>query len=430
MLKTSGLINKINRTFLLQVVLISITAVLSVFFAKTVIDEILIKSAIEQEADYFWQSYREVNTMPLPDTLNLTGYFDENRLPADLRRNIPVTAGFHEIQTNGSRLVLHVSEQAGRRLYLLYNRGQVDTLAAYYGLVPLTLVLIVLYLSVWVSYRLSRRMVSPVSLLARQVNEMDFDSPDFEPVKPRPLPFDVDDDIQVLSDAIVNLGKRLEAFITRERNFTRDASHELRSPLTVINIAADVLLSERELPETVRDTMGRIKRAATDMEELIEAFLLLARESDQALSRDLVSVNEVIVEEIDRARLINKSVEVNINLSAHQDLKVWASDKVISVLLGNLLRNAVLYTDHGNVDVVIDGDSVVIKDSGKGMPQQEVDDIFKPYYRGNHTGVVGHGVGLTIVKRLSDRFNWPVTITSAPNEGTRVEVRFPQSEPA
>ena len=430
MLKTSGLINKINRTFLLQVVLISITAVLSVFFAKTVIDEILIKSAIEQEAEYFWQSYREDNAMSLPDTLNLTGYFDENRLPVDLRSDMPAAPGFHEYEGYDGRFVLHISEQADRRLYLMYNRGQVDTLAAYYGLAPLTLVLIVLYLSVWVSYRFSRRMVSPVSLLARQVNEVDFDSPDFAPVKPRHLPFDVDDDIQVLSDAIVNLGKRLEAFITRERNFTRDASHELRSPLTVIKIAADMLSSEQNLSESARDTLGRIKRATIDMEELIEAFLLLARESEQALSSELVSINHVIQEEIDRVRLINESADVEINLSAPQDLKVWASDKVISVLLGNLLRNAVLYTEQGNVDVAIDGNSVVIKDSGKGIPQQQVDDIFKPYYRGDHTAAVGHGVGLTIVKRLSDRFNWPVTVTSAPGEGTRVEVRFPQSEPA
>ena len=182
MLKTSGLINKINRTFLLQGMLISITAVLSVFFAKTVIDEILIKSAIEQEAGYFWQNYSVDAGVPLPDTSNLTGFFDEARLPGGIRASFPLQSGFHEYNEDGGNYVLHISEQQGRRLYLLYNRGQVDSLAAFYGLFPLTLVLVVLYLSVWLSYRFSRRMISPVSQLARQVNEVDFDSPDFSTV--------------------------------------------------------------------------------------------------------------------------------------------------------------------------------------------------------------------------------------------------------
>jgi len=427
MLKTSGLINKINRTFLLQGMLISITAVLSVFFAKTVIDEILIKSAIEQEAGYFWQNYSVDAGVPLPDTSNLTGFFDEARLPAGIRASLPLQSGFHVYNEAGGNYVLHISEQQGRRLYLLYNRGQVDSLAAFYGLFPLTLVLVVLYLSVWFSYRFSRRMISPVSQLARQVNEVDFDSPDFSSVGSRHLPLEVDDDIQVLSDAIANLGKRLEAFIARERNFTRDASHELRSPLTVINIAIDMLASEQDLPESASQTLQRIKRAASDMEELIEAFLLLARESDQALSSKRVCINEIIEEEIDRVQLINDAKDLDIGFQASQQLDVMASPKVLSVMIGNLLRNAVLYTDFGRVDVTVGDNRVVIKDSGKGMPQQEMKDIFKPYYRGDRKSTRGHGVGLTIVKRLSDRFNWPIAVISAPGEGTSVEIRFPQA---
>ena len=428
MFKTSGLISKINRAFLLQGMLISIAAVLSIFFAKLVIDEILIKSAIEQEADYFWQNHQQDPDFSLPDTLNLTGYLSSDKLPAIMQHNLPAEPGFYEFEQAGNNLVLHLSQNDKRMLYLLYNRGQVDSLAAYYGLFPLALVLIVLYLSIWATYRFSRRMISPVSLLARQVNEVDFSSPDFSPVQARHLPFDVDDDIQVLSDAIINLGKRLEDFIARERNFTRDASHELRSPLTVLNIATDVLLADHELSQPALDTVRRIKRAATDMEELIEAFLLLARESDQALSSDRVCVNDVIADEIDRVRLINGTGEVNIHYSPGHELQVWASDRVISVLIGNLLRNAVLYTGHGDVEVAVTDKSVIIKDSGKGIPQQQMNEIFKPYYRGSNNDIVGHGVGLTIVKRLSDRFSWPISINSAPGVGTSVEVRFTKSE--
>jgi signal transduction histidine kinase len=98
------------------------------------------------------------------------------------------------------------------------------------------------------------------------------------------------------------------------------------------------------------------------------------------------------------------------------------------VLFGNLIRNAFLYTEEGSIVIDIRNHSVIIKDSGKGIPQQQVDEIFKPYYRGSNASTHGYGVGLTIVKRLSDRFNWPIRISSTPGKGTRVEVQFPESD--
>ena len=428
MRKSNGLISKINRAFLLQALLISVAALLSVFFAKIVLEEVLIKQAIKEEAEYFWKNYEQDNTFPLPDTLNLTGYLDPDQLPASLLKHPPEKTGFHEYDDANNRFVLFLSQNNEQQLYLVYNRGQVDSLAAYYGLFPLALVLIVLYLSLWLTYRFSRRTISPISQLARQVNEIDFSSQDLSLLQEDKLPLSSDDDIQILTDAIKHLGERLESFIARERNFTRDASHELRSPLTVINIATDLLLTDDGLSESSQKNVQRIKRAATDMEELTEAFLLLARESDQVLSKDHVCVNDVIDEEISRIQLLAEEKGLAIEFKAEHKLHVNASDKVLSVLLGNLLRNAILYTDEGSVDITVTSSSVVISDSGRGISPQQVNNIFKPYYRGNNSSTPGHGVGMTIVKRLSDRFNWPITINSTPGQGTRVEVQFPASD--
>jgi len=428
----SGLISKINRAFFLQALLISIAVMLSVFFAKIVLEEVLIKQAIKQEADYFWQHYSNDTSFPLPDTLNLTGYLNIEDLPEVVLKRFPEQTGFHEYEDNTNRFVVYLSDINKRRLYLVYNRGQVDSLAAYYGIFPLALVLIVLYLSLWFTYRFSRRTISPISQLARHINEIDFSSPDFSSADFSLLQDDKfllapDDDIQVLYDAIMHLGERLESFITRERNFTRDASHELRSPLTVINIAADMLLSEQELSAPALKTVHRIKRAVSNMEELTEAFLLLARESDQELSQDKVCINDVVQEEIDRAQLLIQDKDLAINFSPENRLYAQAPDKVVSVIVGNLLRNAILYTDEGAVDIKIISNKVIINDSGKGIPEQQVNDLFKPYYRGNNNNTSGHGVGMTIVKRLTDRFNWPIEINSTAGLGTSIEVQFPGS---
>ena len=421
-----GLIHKINRAFIFQGLFISIAALLSVFFAKVVLEETLIKEAIKQEAEYFWQQYRSDKNFPLPDTQNLTGYFDTSNLPDDIKTKQPLSQGFHESEDQG--VVVYKSRQQDTDLYLFYFRDQVDSLAIYYGLFPLTLILIFLYTTLWFSYRFSHRMVSPVSWLADQVNRIDFSAKEISPIDLEEIPFKTDDEIQLLANSIVHLGERLDSFIERERNFTRDASHELRSPLTVIRIASDMLLSEQGLPPTTEKSVLKIKRAADDMEDLTEAFLLLARESDNALSADEVCINEIIDEEVDRAQAFNRTKKIPINVSSTGRLLIPAADKVVSVLLGNLIRNAILYTEHGHIDITVTHSSVIIKDSGIGMPEDQVEQIFSPFYRGNNTAAVGHGVGLTIVKRLSDRFGWPLKIDSAPEKGTRIEIQFKAEE--
>ena len=156
-------------------------------------------------------------------------------------------------------IVVYKSRQGDNDLYLLYFRDQVDSLAMYYGLFPLTLILIFLYTTLWFSYRFSRRMVSPVSWLANQVNRIDFNAKQISPINLDEIPFETDEEIQLLANSIVHLGERVDKFIERERNFTRDASHELRSPLTVIRIATDMLQSEQSLSALATSSLQKIR---------------------------------------------------------------------------------------------------------------------------------------------------------------------------
>jgi signal transduction histidine kinase len=95
------------------------------------------------------------------------------------------------------------------------------------------------------------------------------------------------------------------------------------------------------------------------------------------------------------------------------------------MLFGNLLRNAANYTEQGVISVTVTEKGVMIEDSGVGMSQEELKNVFTPYYRAPGTSQSGHGVGLSIVKRLSDRFGWNVKMDSELEHGTRVTVGFP-----
>ena len=426
MTRSAGLLGRITRAFWLQVALITIASVLGIYSARIVIEENLVQNAILDEADYFWRHYQQDSKFQLPDTRNLTGYFDSVELPAVMRDNMPDGPGFYDFTDAGEQLILHVSRQQQQTLYLVFYRGQVDDLVLYYGLFPLLVVLIILYLTLCFSYRFSHRSITPVARLAEQINQVDFSDDHLSFGLQDPL-FGRNEEIRILADAISRLGDRLNAFIARERNFTRDASHEFRSPLTVINVAADMLLLDDRLSPDATRSLNKIKRAVNDMENLTEVFLMLAREDSGALTRSEVDVNQVVRDQIERVEFLRDHRDVQINLHEHGRLRVFSSETVIAVLLGNLVRNALLYTDCGHVSIDIDEQQLVVSDSGPGISSADIGKIFRPFHRVGADSASGYGIGLTIVKRLCDRFGWKIDVTSETSQGASFRLVFVDS---
>jgi len=417
-----GLRARLGRAFLLQAGFIGAAAVVGVFLASLLLEGVLIRQALREEVAHFWQQRERDPAFPLPATVNLTGYL--GTAPSSIAA-LPL--GYHERVIDDVETVVYVSDREGERLYLVFDRSGVGKLATMFGLLPLAMVLLVLYLSTWLAFRASRRAFSPVIALARAVRELDPTAPDPAPLDPVRLPREADDEVRELAEALARYAQRLKEFVARERDFTRDASHELRSPLTVIQLAVGMLETDVGLSEASRRSVARIGRAVRDMEELTSAFLLLARESQTGLPVETVCVNDVLAEELDRARLLASGKPVEASLHATHKLFVAAPEKVLPVLLGNVLRNAFSYTDAGAVTVDVGAESVVIRDTGVGMAPEQIDAMYQPFVRGDAARRGGHGVGLTIVRRLSDRFGWPVMIESSPGVGTRVEIGFPSA---
>ena len=98
---------------------------------------------------------------------------------------------------------------------------------------------------------------------------------------------------------------------------------------------------------------------------------------------------------------------------------------MLSVVFGNLIRNACAYTKLGGVTITVGDKHVEIADSGIGISEEDLKAVFEPYYRIDNSVESGHGIGLSLVKRLTDRFNWPITMYSEPGVGTTVRVAFP-----
>ena len=321
------------RAFILQIVLISATAVAGVFLAEFAIRELLIVSALEREADYFWSRYNITRDTPAPNTNTFIGYVFGRGAPNTPEEFQNLGLGIHDLTMQVGKGVVHVSESEDLRLYLVFDANNVNELATYFGIMPLALMLIVLYSSAWVAYGIARRAVSPVVRLARAVRDIDVATPDLGAFDAANQGQGHDAEIHSLSNALRHLMARVDQFVERERTFTRETSHELRSPLTVIRMASDTLLNRETLEDGARSLIGKIKRSAQDMEELTEALLALARDFEGMGTRARVSINEVIENELGRCRIIYQETPVTLDLEENVELMVDCPPKIAGGLV-------------------------------------------------------------------------------------------------
>jgi len=418
-----GLPRKLRIAFILQAVMVSLAIVLGVYLISAVIKHSLMNTALQEEATHFWELYDASTAQPPPNTHNLRGYLvvkghSNLVLPDNLRALKP---GFHELKDD-DMLVL-VDEQPAGRLYLVFLRSQAERLAFYFGTLPIILTLIAIYVVSWLTYRASKRLVSPVSWLARQVAMWDPRRPDVSALAPEKLPAEVQGEARQLAQALHGLSERVASHVARERDFTRDASHELRTPLTVIRVASDMAMAEEASPRVAR-SLQRIQRAGRDMEAVIDAFLILAREAEVEPQREDFDVADVVLDEAENARtlLIGKPVDLEVTCNAKP--RLHAPPRVFQVVVSNLLRNACSYTDEGRIDVLVEADRICVSDTGIGMSQEAMQRVFEPFYRVDPTRPRGSGLGLSIVSRLCERFGWKVELESEVGKGTTATIRF------
>ena len=420
--------NKLSRKMTLQACLIAVLAILSIGSASLVLEQFLVRQALISEAEHYWNAYAKDANFKPPSTANLKGFMtevgNEENLPVELT-GFPL--GFNKMHGQLAHSLLYSSERYEKKLYLLFDGKSVTRLALFFGIFPLVVVLILIYSVTWWVYRESNYLLSPIVWLANKFDRFDpaQDASSLEDLSD--IPGDVDWEVEKLVGSFSSYSRRIKSFVDRERAFTRDASHEFRTPLTVIKMASDLLLAEQELDEHTKKYITRIKGSARDMEELIDAFLILARETDQEFEEQYIRVVESVEREVKIADVYLEDKPIVVQINQQYPLELFTANKVLSIVLGNLIRNAILYTKEGTVTIIIKENSVVIADTGVGMTTEQIKKIFQPYYRVDQEHKSkrrGYGVGLTIVNRLSNRFNWRVEVRSEVGVGSEFEVIF------
>jgi signal transduction histidine kinase len=233
------------------------------------------------------------------------------------------------------------------------------------------------------------------------------------------------------------MADRIEILLNSERQLIRDISHELRSPLARLNVALG--LARQRAGADAAPQLDRIEREAERLNELIGRLLTLARLEGAAAppEQEPISLSELLREVAEDAGFEAESRHCSVQVNAAEDCTTVGSPDLLRSAVENVVRNAVRYTAVGTqveIDLAcVGGDgnqwaAIRVRDHGPGLPESELGNVFRPFYRVTHarereTG--GTGLGLAITERAVRLHGGTIQAANAPGGGLLVEMRLP-----
>lgn len=273
--------------------------------------------------------------------------------------------------------------------------------------------------------------LKPISGVVRQVDDIGISS----------LNLRVDegngkDEIALLSRTFNRMLGRLETSFTVQKDFIANASHELRTPLTSITGQLEVALLNIRTTEEYRKVVASVLDDIKSLNRLSNRLLMLAQAESSQGKITLLRIDELVWQARDELVRHNPNYNIRIDLDSRLDdeqkLTVEGDEQLIKTAISNILENGCKYSKDHAVELLITSNPfgllLEFRDKGIGIPPEDLENIFAPFYRGSNTlNTPGNGIGLSIVKRIIDLHGGELTIDSVLDSGTRVSVNLPFS---
>ena len=272
---------------------------------------------------------------------------------------------------------------------------------------------------------LTRRIVAPLSQI-RFDNQLayDYTHKDFY------------EELRPYIDQIESQKKEIAAQLNQRREFSANVSHELKTPLTSISILSEMMANGMVKLEDVADFSSKISKHASRLILIIEDIIRLSEFDENKVDKDFAPVEVLEVAEAVMLALEDKADEKKVTLAlVGEPTQLTANSRLIDELIYNLVENGIKYNQEGgSVTIGIadegEGCKISVEDTGIGIPEAHQGRIFERFYRvdksrSQRTG--GSGLGLSIVKHITEHHNGRIALESREGVGTRITCYFPDT---
>ncbi|GGU45438.1 sensor histidine kinase [Lentzea flava] len=277
-------------------------------------------------------------------------------------------------------------------------------------------------LAVWLGWVVAGRVLAPLHEITTTANRLEAERLD-QRIELEGPP----DELKELADTFDGMLDRLASSFDSQKRFVANASHELRTPLAVQRTLIEVALADPGASDEMRRLGAHLLDTNERSEKLIDGLLLLARSDRGLATRELMWLDEIIDDEVESCTSLAASKEVTFDVSVRPYL-VEGDPVLMAQLVGNLLRNAVLYNKPGGtVSVRLDRE-LVVSNTGPTVPAEAVPGLFEPFRRlRDRTGTAGSGLGLSIVQSVARAHQGSVKARPNGGGGLVVQVNLPET---
>jgi len=292
------------------------------------------------------------------------------------------------------------------------------------------------FLALLAGFFVSRRILQPIREMTATARKIEVEKMDRRIAVPPAR-----DELAELAETFNHMLDRLEGGFEQQKRFVSDASHELRTPVTVILGYSDLLSRWGRSDEAVLDEgIASIRSEAENMQQLIEKLLFLARadQNRQVLHKENIELSELLADIIKKMKLVTK--DHTVELLQNEDGMIYGDLVTVRQMFRIFLDNSAKYTPKGGRIVVVsqkvinaEGSfmEVDLSDNGIGIAKKDQQKVFERFYRVDTSrtkvqgGVSGTGLGLSIASWIAEQHGIEISLTSELGEGTTIHLRIP-----
>ena len=239
-----------------------------------------------------------------------------------------------------------------------------------------------------------------------------------------------------IANAFNSLLERMKMLDDSRKEFVANVSHELKTPITSVKVLADSLLAQQDVPpELYHEFMVDIAQEVEREDKIINDLLALVKMDKSAaqLNISVVNINELTEIILKRLRPIARKSNVEVTLISKREVIAEVDEVKISLILTNLVENAIKYNkEQGKVEVIVDADhqffTIQVSDTGIGIPEESISQVYERFYRvdkSHSREIGGTGLGLAITKSAVLLHRGSIKLESVEGEGTTFLVKIP-----
>lgn len=332
----------------------------------------------------------------------------------------PIKILQHDLEFKGLPMSVFVAESLAEslRMILLFRRSLLIA-------IPITVFMMGI-----IGYWVTRKSLKPLEVFSSRVSHITYKNLNERVASEKQVL-----ELNRLENAFNEMLDRLQKAFETESRLISDASHELKTPLSVIRSHCDILLQKERTTAEYVETLSTIKEVSANMANLVNDMLSLARLESGLLASvnfESISLSEMLGSVIDMTRVLADRKHIKIKTSFEGDIIVSGDKSRLSEALLNLVENAFTYTrEGGSVDIaaVIDKENravISIKDTGPGIKKEDLDKIFERFYRADASrSIEGTGLGLSITKAVIEAHSGRIAAESEVGKGTCFTVTLP-----